>query len=171
MCKPAWEIWAWCDIWGLYIGTTEDSDVLKWYVMCTCNVVRHVLKRERTQDGRHQLAASALKMTYLYPITSDTTEKDNKICNVWGPRAPLPDCRAPVICTGFPSRQHIVRLIRGLRTLRIECLCTWCCRSLLDDLQQMLDPQGFNVDVTRQAFETAMKDWTEKVKNKVNVSW
>jgi len=26
--KPAWEIWSWCDIWGLYIGTTEDSEGL-----------------------------------------------------------------------------------------------------------------------------------------------
>lgn len=41
----------------------------------------------------------------------------------------------------------------------------------MDDLQQMLDPQGYNVDVTRQTFETAVKDWAEKVKNKVNISW
>jgi hypothetical protein len=67
------------------------------------HVVRDVSNRERTQDGRWPLAASALKMTYLYPITSDTAEKDNNICNALGPRVPLPDRRAPVICTGSPS--------------------------------------------------------------------
>lgn len=44
-----------------------------------------------------------IKMTYWYPITCDTTEKDNNICNAFGPRARLPDRRAPVICTSFPS--------------------------------------------------------------------
>jgi hypothetical protein len=67
------------------------------------HVVRGVSKRERAQNGRWPLAASAFKMTYLYPVTSDTTEKGNKICNVLGPLAPLPDRRAPVVCTGFPS--------------------------------------------------------------------
>jgi len=117
------------------------------------------------------VGSKAIKMTCCYPVSSDTTEKDNNICNALGPRAALPDRRAPVICTGFPC------LVGISWRWFVDCgltgfsVCAWCCRSLLDDLQQMLDPQGLNVDVTRQTFETALKDWTAKVKNKVNISW
>jgi len=49
------------------------------------------------------VGSNDIKMTYWYPITSDTTKKDNNICNSFGPRARLPHCHAPVICSGFPS--------------------------------------------------------------------
>jgi hypothetical protein len=44
-------------------------------------------------------------------------------------------------------------------------------RSLLEDLRLMLDPQGSNVDVTRQTFDAAMRIWAQKVKNNNNISW
>jgi hypothetical protein len=44
-------------------------------------------------------------------------------------------------------------------------------RSVLEDLRLMLDPQGLNVEVTQQAFHTAMATWAEEVKNNNNISW
>jgi hypothetical protein len=43
-------------------------------------------------------------------------------------------------------------------------------RSMLEDLQLMLDPHGTNVEVMRQTFHTAMRTWAKKMKN-TTISW
>jgi hypothetical protein len=53
--------------------------------------------------SRWPLATSAINMPSWYTITSYTTEQHKNVCNILGPRVPLPDRWAPVICTGFPS--------------------------------------------------------------------
>jgi len=59
---------------------------------------------QRASYARCPLAASAVSTTHPYHITSDNTEKVKNVCNKVGPQAPgpLPDCWAPVICSGFP---------------------------------------------------------------------
>jgi hypothetical protein len=44
-------------------------------------------------------------------------------------------------------------------------------RTELEDLRVMLDPQGSNVEVTKQTFAVAMRTWAEKVKSNSEVLW
>lgn len=44
-------------------------------------------------------------------------------------------------------------------------------RSVLEALTVMLDPQGSNVEVTKQTFAAAMRIWAEKVRNSSEILW
>jgi len=93
------------------LALLKTRNFLKCYVLCTRMCWGDVSKRERTQDGCWPLAANAIKMTYWFPITSDTTVKDNNIRNVLGPRAPPsePPGTGNLYRLSL-SRRHIVRL-------------------------------------------------------------
>jgi hypothetical protein len=42
---------------------------------------------------------------------------------------------------------------------------------MLEDLRVMLDPQGSNVEVTKQTFAAAMRTWAEKVRKSSEILW
>jgi hypothetical protein len=61
----------------------------------------NVRKRSVGLRTRGDLWPQAHLTRHHYPITSDTTERDKRLCNIIGYGGPLPDRHASVICASF----------------------------------------------------------------------